>query len=208
VAARADTKAARAPAHKAAGLALQKTKTKVQVQSDRKARKELQATNKVAKAAKAKAKPNYKSHEQKIKDKATVVFSSGASKRLDALGLHGKDRKSAKKFHKNIMKSEMKKNGATKGVVVYVLCAPYCILLIASASITALPLTQGELSKKKRITSRHSSSRVTRGVALTRGPYLAAGQIRRLARSRSARSTSIMFTSMTSRKYLPLGQRP
>lgn len=118
VAARADTKAARAPAHKAAGLALQKTKTKVQVQSDRKARKELQATNKVAKAAKAKAKPNYKSHEQKIKDKATVVFSSGASKRLDALGLHGKDRKSAKKFHKNIMKSEMKKNGATKGVVV------------------------------------------------------------------------------------------
>lgn len=117
-AARADTKAARAPAHKAAGLALQKTKTKVQVQSDRKARKELQATNKVAKAANAKAKPNYKSHEQKIKDKATVVFSPKASERLDAMGLHGKDRKSAKKFHKNIMKSEMKKKGATRGVVV------------------------------------------------------------------------------------------
>lgn len=118
VAARVDAKAARAPVNKANGLALQKTKPKVQVQSDRKARKELQATNKAAKAAKAQAKPNYKSHEQKIKDKATVVFSSGASRRLDAMGLHGKDRQSAKKFHKNIVKSEMKKNGATKGVVV------------------------------------------------------------------------------------------
>jgi len=111
-------KAARATTHKAAGLATQKSKTKVQAQGDRKDRKKLQATNKAAKVAKAQAKPNHKSHEQKIKDKATVAFSPGASRRLDGMGLHGKARQSAKKYHKNIMKSEMKKNGATKGVVV------------------------------------------------------------------------------------------
>lgn len=117
-AARTNAKAARAPAHKAAGLATQKTKPKAQVQGDRKARKKQQATNKAAKAAKAQAKPTYKSHEQKIKDKAKVVFSPGASRRLDGMGLHGKARQSAKKYHKNIMSAEMKKNGATKGVVV------------------------------------------------------------------------------------------
>jgi len=117
-AAKVAAKAARATTHKTAGLATQKTKTKVQVQGDRKARKELQVTNKAAKAAKAQAKPTYKSHEQKIKDKATVVFSPGASRRLDGMGLHGKARKSAKKYHKNIMLAEMKKKGATKGIVV------------------------------------------------------------------------------------------
>lgn len=114
-------KAARVATHKAAGLATQKTKPKAQVQDHRKARKEQRVTNKAAKAAKAIAKPNYKSHEQKIKDKATVVFSPGASKRLDGMGLHGKARQSAKNYHKTLMLSEMKKNGATKGIVVYVL---------------------------------------------------------------------------------------
>jgi len=111
-------KAARAATHKAAGLATQKSKTKAQAQGDRKARKKVQATHKAAKAATAKAKPTYKSHEQKIKDKATVSFSPGASRRLDGMGLHGKARQSAKKYHKNIMLAEMKKKGATKGIVV------------------------------------------------------------------------------------------
>ena len=140
--------AARATVHKAAGLETQKTKSKAQTHVDRKARKEEKANKKAAKAEKAKAKPNYKSHEQKIKDKATVTFSAGASKRLDSMGLHGKERKSAKKYHKSIMLSEMKKNGATKGNVVYVLrkmCAPHHLLLTAPASITVLPLTLGEL---------------------------------------------------------------
>jgi len=111
-------KTAKAATHKAAGLATQKAKPKAQVQDHRKARKEQKVTNKAAKAAKAIAKPNYKSHEQKIKDKATVVFSPGASKRLDGMGLHGKARQSAKKYHKNLMLGQMKKNGATKGIVV------------------------------------------------------------------------------------------
>ena len=115
--AKAAAKATRATAHKAAGLETQKTKPKADVHAARKERKEA----KVAKAEKAKAKPNYKSHEQKIKDKATVTFSAGASKRLDSMGLHGKERQAAKKFHKNVMLGEMKKNGATKGNVVYVL---------------------------------------------------------------------------------------
>lgn len=111
-------KEAKAVTHKAAGLATQASKTKVQAQGDRKEKKAQEAVKKAAKAEKALAKPDYKSHEKKIKDKATVSFSSGASKRLDGMGLHGKDRAAAKKFHKNVMKSEMKKNGAAKGIVV------------------------------------------------------------------------------------------
>ena len=165
--AHAAAKAARATVHKAAGLETQKTKSKAQTHVDRKARKEEKAVKKAEKAEKAKAKPNYKSHEQKIKDKATVTFSAGVSKRLDSMGLHGKARKSAKKYHKNIMLNEMKKNGATKGNVVYVfrkMCAPHCLLLIAPASITVLPLTQGDMSNQRRITSQHSSTTVTRKV--------------------------------------------
>lgn len=111
-------KAARAVTHKSAGLATQKSKTPDQVKSDRKTRKDQQAVNKAAKADKAKAKPNYKSHEQKIKDKSKITFSPGASRRLDGMGLHGKDRQAAKNYHKNIMKNEMKKNGAAKGNIV------------------------------------------------------------------------------------------
>ena len=131
--AHAAAKAARATVHKAAGLETQKTKSKAQTHVDRKARKEEKAVKKAEKAEKAKAKPNYKSHEQKIKDKATVTFSAGVSKRLDSMGLHGKERKSAKKYHKSIMLSEMKKNGATKGNVVYVLRK--IVLHIASYSL-------------------------------------------------------------------------
>jgi len=116
-------KAATAVVHNAAGLATQASKTKAQTQADRKGRKDAQKVTKAAKVEKAQTKQKsnpelYKSHEQKIKDKATVKFSPGASKRLDSMGLHGKDRASAKKFHKNIMKSEMKKNGAKQGTVV------------------------------------------------------------------------------------------
>lgn len=77
----------------------------------------IRALTPAQKAAKVEA------HEQKIKDKATVVFSTGALKRLDNMGLHGKARQSAKKYHKNIMLGEMKRNhkDATKGIVVYVL---------------------------------------------------------------------------------------
>jgi len=111
-------KAAKAVTHKAAGLATQKSKSSDQVKSDRKTRKDQQAVKKAAKADKAKAKPDYKSHEQKIKDKSKITFSPGASRRLDGMGLHGKDRQAAKKYHKNIMKNEMKKNGAAKGNIV------------------------------------------------------------------------------------------
>ena len=150
--AHAAAKAARATVHKAAGLETQKTKSKAQTHVDRKARKEEKAVKKAAKVEKAIAKrvanPKIRTHEQKIKDKATVTFSAGASKRLDSMGLHGKERQSAKKYHKSIMLSAMKKNGAQKGNVVYVLrkiCAPHHLLLTAPASITVLPLTLGEL---------------------------------------------------------------
>jgi len=111
-------KAARATTHKAAGLATQKSKTPDQHKSDRKTRKDQQAVKKAMKADRAKAKPDYKSHEQKIKDKAKVTFSSGASRRLDGMGLHGKDRKAVKKYHKNMVKNDMKKHGAAKANIV------------------------------------------------------------------------------------------
>ena len=118
--------------HKAAGLAVQKSKSSDQVKGDRKTRKDANAVNKAAKAAKAKAKPDYVNHELKIKNKSKITFSAGASKRLDGMGLHGKDRQAAKKYHKNIMKSEMKKNGAVKGNIVYALRNSFT--LIASCS--------------------------------------------------------------------------
>ena len=49
-----------------------------------------------------------------------ISFTDGAAKRLDDLELHGKARKAAKKYHKNVMKAEMETNNAVKGVVVYV----------------------------------------------------------------------------------------
>jgi len=47
-----------------------------------------------------------------------ISFTDGAAKRLDDLELHGKARKEAKKYHKNVMKAEMETNNAVKGVVV------------------------------------------------------------------------------------------
>lgn len=46
-----------------------------------------------------------------------VRFSQGARKHLDSLGLHGKARKSAKKWHTNIVKSEMKRKGAASAQI-------------------------------------------------------------------------------------------
>ena len=37
-----------------------------------------------------------------------ITFGKGARKDLDDLGLHGKERKKAKKYHKNIIKEHMK----------------------------------------------------------------------------------------------------
>jgi hypothetical protein len=111
-------KAAKAKTAKEAGLKAAAGKTPAQIKNDRKSGKDTKKAVKAVKADKAKAKPDHKSHEQKIKDKAKVTFSPGASKRLDGMGLHGKDRKAAKKYHTNIMKGEMKKNGAVKGNVV------------------------------------------------------------------------------------------
>ena len=195
-------KAARAVTHKAAGLATQKSKTPDQVKNDRKIRKDQQAVNKATKIDKAKAKDNFKSHEQKIKDKAKVTFSPGASRRLDGMDLHGKDRQAVKKFHKNIMTNEMKMNGAVKGIVVYVLLNLSTLLPLVHASLfTVLPLTQGGASKRRRTTSRHSS------LTPKAGPYRAPGKIARPAISRLARRTNITFMSTTKRKRHPLGRR-
>lgn len=39
---------------------------------------------------------------------AKVTFGSAARAKLDELGLHGKDRKKAKQYHKNVVKQDMK----------------------------------------------------------------------------------------------------
>jgi len=48
-----------------------------------------------------------------------VVFSNGARKHLDSLGLHGKARKRAKTWHRNVVKNEMKQRGATSARIVH-----------------------------------------------------------------------------------------
>jgi hypothetical protein len=115
-------KTAKDAANKAKGLATKTGKSADQIQADRKNRKKQQLEDKKAATAKATAKPNYKSHNQKMKDsdKTKVSFSNGADRRLTDMGLHGKERQDAKKYHKNVMKEEMKKNGASKGRVVQV----------------------------------------------------------------------------------------
>ena len=120
--------------NKAAGLAVQKSKSSDQIKADRKTRKDANTVNKAAKAEKAKAKPDYVNHELKIKNKSKVTFSAGASKRLDSMGLHGEDRQAAKKYHKDIIKSEMKKNGAVKGNIVYALQNLSILLSLVHAS--------------------------------------------------------------------------
>jgi len=113
--------------HKAVGS----SRTRDQVKNDRKTKKnnraakvvnakaKLEANKAIAKADPHKAKGlKTMTHEEKIKKKAKVEFSAGASRRLNDMGLHGKNRKAAKKFQKKMMMNEMKKKGATKGIVV------------------------------------------------------------------------------------------
>lgn len=54
---------------------------------------------------------------------AKITFGDAARKRLDDLGLHGKERKKVKTEHVNRIKQEMKTNGATHATVEYVQCS-------------------------------------------------------------------------------------
>ena len=51
---------------------------------------------------------------------AKVTFGNAARAHLDELNLHGKARKQAKKYHKNIVKQDMKKHGADSARILYV----------------------------------------------------------------------------------------
>ena len=118
------------------------------------------------------------------------------------MGLHGKYRKAAKKFHKNIMKNEMKKNGAAKGTVVYVVRNSSTLLPLVHASpFTVLPLTQAGPLQRRKTTSRRSS------MMSKAGPYRAPGKTVKLARPSSARRTNITFTSTTRQKRHLLGRK-
>ena len=54
------------------------------------------------------------------KEKPKVLMSGGARKHLDNLGLHGKDRQKAVKWHKGIVKKEMPKVGAASAQIKYI----------------------------------------------------------------------------------------
>jgi len=76
----------------------------------RKARKAVQHTAKAGRVATAKAKGKDRANHRPAN--AKVTFGADAKRKLDELGLHGKSRKHAKNYHKNIVKAEMKGHGA------------------------------------------------------------------------------------------------
>lgn len=72
----------------------------------------LRAARKIEKAA-SKAERVKKAVDKgrvgpKRPSNAKVTFGSAARAKLDELGLHGKDRKKAKEYHKSIVKQDMK----------------------------------------------------------------------------------------------------
>ncbi|KAH9474488.1 hypothetical protein JR316_0012947 [Psilocybe cubensis] len=71
-----------------------------------KAAKQAAKATRVAKAA-AKGKTSPKRPAN-----AKVTFGNAAKAHLDELGLHGKDRKKVKKYHKQVVKQDMKNHGA------------------------------------------------------------------------------------------------
>lgn len=81
----------------------------------RKARKETKASTKAVRVSAAKAKGKDRANHRPAN--AKVTFGSDARRKLDELGLHGKQRQHAKNYHKNIVKAEMKAHGAEKGRV-------------------------------------------------------------------------------------------
>ncbi|KAF8056957.1 hypothetical protein FPV67DRAFT_1529587 [Lyophyllum atratum] len=70
------------------------------------------------KAEKAKKAEQGKKNAAAEGEKAKVTFGDGAKKALNSMGLHGKNRKAAKEYHQQIVKEEMKINGAHKAKVV------------------------------------------------------------------------------------------
>ena len=195
--------------HKAVGS----SRTRDQVKNDRKTKKDnraakvvnakakLEANKAIAKADPHKAKGlKTMTHEEKIKKKAKVEFSAGASRRLNDMGLHGKNRKAAKKFQKKMMMNEMKKKGATKGIVVYVLRNSSTLLPLVHASpFAVLPFTQAGPSRRKRTISRHSSMTPEANTSKVPGST-------RQARPGKARSINITFTPTTMRESHPFGR--
>jgi len=68
-----------------------------------------------AKTDTASAAPRPKNKQKALPNSAKLTLSKDARKELDGMGLHGKARKSAIKWHKNQLKQQMKTNPVLKG---------------------------------------------------------------------------------------------
>jgi len=106
-----DLDPARLPQHYSPILG--RARTVAQKQATAGAKQAKQAATKAAKAEQG------KKNAAAEKAKAKVTFGKSAKEGLDNLGLHGKDRKDAKNYHKQTVKAEMKTNGATTAKVVH-----------------------------------------------------------------------------------------
>jgi len=90
-----------------------RARTVEQKQATKDAKTAKQAATKATKAEQGKA------NAAAEREKAKVTFGKSAKESLDHLGLHGKDRKAAKGYHKQVVKEEMKTNGASTAKVVH-----------------------------------------------------------------------------------------
>jgi hypothetical protein len=88
-----------------------KNKDPVAFKENRKQEKQEKKDRKDAAKAKALTKPDYVSHDDKMRQNAAgkkVQWSDQAAERLDKMGVKGAERKEAKKFHKDVVKNHMK----------------------------------------------------------------------------------------------------
>ncbi|PPQ79018.1 hypothetical protein CVT25_002327 [Psilocybe cyanescens] len=86
----------------------------------RRARGAAKVAKKAAKAVRVQKAASKGKVTPKRPANAKVTFGNAAKAKLDELGLHGKDRKKVKKYHKDVIKKDMKNHGAHSARVLYV----------------------------------------------------------------------------------------
>jgi len=102
-----------------------KRKGKGTSEAERQAGRAQRAANKKSKASDKKLLKKFALAKagqtgKKGSKNAKITFGNDARKELDKLGLHGKSRKHAKSYHKQVIKQDMERHGAASAIITHI----------------------------------------------------------------------------------------